>query len=150
MRTGPLSLLLSLALLAGVTGCDQLGIETPKAQAAREEADGKATGAACRHAGRAIEDCYVLNKKADRAAVFAGWREMDEYMRENKMETVTPVLPPEALTPPPAPKASQPAKTKADDADDDGDDDGSADSDSGKGGGSSGDSAGARKGRAAH
>ena len=50
-------------------------------------------GSACRHAGRAIEDCYVLNAKAQRAAVFAGWREMDEYMRENKIDTVAPVVP---------------------------------------------------------
>jgi hypothetical protein len=42
---------------------------------------------------RAIEDCYTLNPKADKAAVFEGWREMDEYMRENKIEGVAPVVP---------------------------------------------------------
>ena len=57
------------------------------------EADGKAIGSACRHAMRAIEDCYVLNPKAQKAAVYAGWREMDEYMRENKLEGVAPVVP---------------------------------------------------------
>jgi hypothetical protein len=62
----------------------------------RREADGKAVGGACRHAGRAIEDCYTLNKKADRPAVYAGWREMNEYMRENKIEPVPPVLQVEA------------------------------------------------------
>ena len=56
-------------------------------------ADGQAIGSACRHAGRALEDCFVLNPKAQRAAVFAGWREMDEYMRENKIEAVAPTLP---------------------------------------------------------
>ncbi len=86
-------LLCALALLAG--GCDQLGIESASAVAARKEADGKAVGGACRHAGRAIEDCYTLNKKADRAAVYAGWREMSEYMRDNKVEAVAPVLVPE-------------------------------------------------------
>jgi hypothetical protein len=60
--------------------------------AAAREADGKAIGGACRHAGRAIEDCYALNKKAEKAAVFAGWRDMNDYMRENKIEPVTPVL----------------------------------------------------------
>ena len=85
------ALLLSLfALLAA--GCDQLGIESATAVAARKEADGKAIGGACRHAGRAIEDCYALNKKADRAAVFAGWREMNDYMRENKIDEVHPQL----------------------------------------------------------
>ncbi|MBL0090169.1 MAG: hypothetical protein IPP87_11580 [Ideonella sp.] len=76
-------------------GCDQLGIQTATALAAKKEADGKAVGGACRHAGRAIEDCYTLNKKADRPAVYAGWREMNEYMRENKIEPVIPVIKPE-------------------------------------------------------
>lgn len=88
-------ILSSLCLLAA--GCDQLGIESATAIAARKEADGKAIGGACRHAGRAIEDCYVLNRKADRAAVYAGWREMNEYMRENKLEVVAPQIDPERL-----------------------------------------------------
>ena len=60
--------------------------------AAAREADGKAIGSACRHAGRAIEDCFAIYKKADRAAVFAGWRDMNDYMRENKIEPVPPQL----------------------------------------------------------
>ena len=31
-----------------------------------------------------------MNRKADKAAVFAGWREMNDYRRENKVETVVP------------------------------------------------------------
>ncbi|MEO8056731.1 MAG: hypothetical protein ABI671_00300 [Burkholderiales bacterium] len=89
------ALLLASALLAG---CDvvvgALGIESPEKVAALREADGKAIGGACRHAGRAIEDCYVLNKKADKASVFAGWRDMNDYMRENKIEPVAPQLGP--------------------------------------------------------
>ena len=84
------SLLLVAAGLLG--GCDMLGIESPEKIAAARDADGRAIGGACRHAGRAIEDCYALNKKADRAAVFAGWRDMNDYMRENKIEAVTPQL----------------------------------------------------------
>ena len=80
--------LLAAAVLVG--GCDMLGIESAQALAERREGDGKAIGGACRHAGRAIEDCYTLNRKADRAAMFAGWREMNDYMRENKIETVAP------------------------------------------------------------
>ena len=83
---------LALLLLTLVAGCDMLGIESPEKQAASREADGKAVGGACRHAGRAIEDCYALNKKADRAAVFAGWREMNDYMRENKIDAVEPQI----------------------------------------------------------
>lgn len=73
-----------------LTGCDQLGIESPAAAAARQEADGKAIGGACRHSGRALEDCYEMNKRASKAAVYAGWRDMDAYMRENKIDIVPP------------------------------------------------------------
>ena len=62
----------------------------PTASRRARDADGKAIGAACRHAGRAIEDCFTLYRKADRAAVFAGWRDMNDYMRENKIEPVPP------------------------------------------------------------
>lgn len=83
--------LLALSFVALLlSGCDLLGIEPASAVAARKEAEGKAIGGACRHAGRALEDCYAMNKKADKAAVFAGWREMNDYMRENKIETVAP------------------------------------------------------------
>lgn len=79
-----------LAALVGLSGCDMLGIESASAIAARKEAEGRAIGGACRHAGRAIEDCYAMNRKADKPAVFAGWREMNDYMRENKIEAVPP------------------------------------------------------------
>jgi hypothetical protein len=82
-------LLSSLLLLGALSGCNLLG-ESSEALAARREADGRAIGGACRHAGRAIEDCYVLNKKSDRAAVFAGWREMNDYMRDNQLQAVAP------------------------------------------------------------
>ncbi len=67
-----------------------LGIDTPAKQRALSDADGKAVGAACRHAGRAIEDCYMLNPTANRAAVFNGWKEMNDYMSKNKIEVVKP------------------------------------------------------------
>ncbi|MFM8899744.1 MAG: hypothetical protein ACKOF9_07330 [Burkholderiales bacterium] len=81
------ALLLSTAFL---TGCEMLGIESPEKVAAARDAEGRAIGGGCRHAGRAIEDCYVMNRKADKAAVFAGWRDMNDYMRENNMEAVAP------------------------------------------------------------
>ena len=81
------SALLALALMSG---CDMLGIESAQLVAERKEAESKAVGGACRHAGRALEDCFVLNRKAEKAAVFAGWREMNDYMRENKIEEVAP------------------------------------------------------------
>ena len=83
-----------LAIPFVLAGCDQLGLEPASVTAARVEADGKAVGAACRHGGRAIEDCFTLNKRVDKAAIYAGWREMDDYMRENKIEAEAPTLGP--------------------------------------------------------
>jgi hypothetical protein len=102
-------------LALGLSGCDQLGIETPQKAAERQQADAKAVGSACRHAMRAIEDCYVLNPKADKSSVFVGWREMDEYMRENKLEGIAPVVPRPVSSA--ASKASAP-KPAADDEED--------------------------------
>ena len=82
------SALISIALL--LAGCDQLGIESASVVAAKRDSEGKAVGGACRHAGHAIEDCYAMNKKTDKAAVFGGWREMNDYMRENKLDAVAP------------------------------------------------------------
>lgn len=90
MRHPAHAFLLLMPLL--LTACDQLGIESTTAMAARREAEGKAVGAGCRHAGRSVEVCYGNNKRADKAAVFAGWREMNDYMRENKIEPVPPQL----------------------------------------------------------
>jgi len=104
----------TLAAGLWLSGCDQLGIETVDAIKARKEADSKAVGAACRQAGRAIEDCYNLNTKAETAAVFAGWREMDEYMRENNLAVVEPKVPPPALNPPKP--ASAPDEAHGEDA----------------------------------
>ena len=86
------AVLASAVVVSLVAGCDMLGIESAEKVAAAREADGKAIGSACRHAGRAIEDCFAIYKKADRAAVFAGWRDMNDYMRENKIEPVAPQL----------------------------------------------------------
>jgi len=119
MRLRLLPWLLPLVLLSG---CDQLGIATPASTAAKKDAEAKAIGAACRHAGRAIEDCYTLNKKADKAAVYTGWREMNDYMRENQIEPVAPQIKPEPppappSAPPPKPAASEPSEDEEEEAD---------------------------------
>jgi hypothetical protein len=88
-RLALIATLLAAALLAG---CEMLGMESPEKLAAGREAEGRAVGAACRHAARAIEDCYILNKRIDKAAIFAGWRDMNDYMRENKIDAVAPQL----------------------------------------------------------
>ena len=90
-RCVSLPLGIAVVLLAG---CDMLGLDSTAAVAAQREAEGKAIGGACRHAGRAIEDCFALNRKADKAAIFAGWRDMNDYMRENKIDPIAPQLTP--------------------------------------------------------
>lgn len=85
-----LCLLSAASLLAG---CEALGIETATQIAAKKEAEAKAIGSACRHAVRSIEDCFESNPRAGKAAVFAGWREMDEYMRENAIVGMPAVSP---------------------------------------------------------
>jgi len=85
-----LPLYLLLSLLAALAGCDQIAsLDGSKAR----EADGIAIGSACRQAGRAIEDCFSMNPDAPKASVFAGWKEMNDYMVQNKLESVTPQVP---------------------------------------------------------
>lgn len=86
-----LKILLSLSL-CGLGGCERLGMADPVKEAAAREADARATGSACRHAGRGIEDCYALNPDAARAAVYAGWKEMNDYMRENNIAEIRPSM----------------------------------------------------------
>ncbi len=113
-RARPVWTLSALALAGLLAGCEMLGIPDPAKEAAAKEAEGKAIGSACRHALRAIEDCYTLNPKAQKAAIYTGWREMDEYMRENKLEGVAPVVPrPEAKKPKKDEDEEAPAPTKS-------------------------------------
>lgn len=95
---------LLLPILPLLAACDQLGIETPAQENARYEAEGKAVGGSCRQSGRALEDCYQINPRASKAAIFAGWRDMDAYMRENKIEETRPQFPQR----PPAKKGNRP------------------------------------------
>lgn len=100
-----LPFLLRFVVLAGVlllSACDIPGLDGEKKAAEAAEAEAKAIGGACRHALRGIEDCYGQNPDAVKSAVFAGWKEMDEYMRENKLEGIAPPKPakpePEVIT----------------------------------------------------
>ena len=97
-RTSLRTLLIAAALAVALPGCDivqqQMGIEDPAAKAAKADAEGRAVGGACRQSGRAIEDCYAIYSWLPKAPIYEGWRDMDAYMRENKLETVEPQLPP--------------------------------------------------------
>ena len=92
MRPSHLTTTLRLSTLAVallLAGCEIPGMG-PDPKIAMRQADGRAIGSACRHALRGIEDCYMLNEKALKTAVFEGWKEMDQYMRDNKIEGVAP------------------------------------------------------------
>ena len=105
---------LLIATLALLGGCDMLGIESAQTLAANKEADGKAVGSACRQAGRALEDCFALNQRSGKAAIFAGWREMNDYMRENKIADVPPQLGATAQAPADTAAAKPAAETPPD------------------------------------
>lgn len=97
-----------------LAGCDIPGMG-PDPRIAQREAEAKAIGGACRHGLRSIEDCYAMNEEASKAAVFSGWKEMDEYMRENKIEgvraTVSKAEPVEEILPDVKSKAAVKDKT---------------------------------------
>lgn len=113
-------ILLPILCAIFLAGCEQLGIEDPAKAAAAKEAEGRAIGSACRHSGRALEDCYVMNAKASKAAIFGGWRDMDAYMRENNIESVTPTSPKLAPAKPAARSETPPAEEKKPEAKEEG------------------------------
>ena len=87
----PLRLLVLVGLLL-LAGCDKIPGLGPDPRVAQRDAEAKAIGGACRHALRGLEDCYTLNPKAPKAQVFAGWKDMDAYMRENNIQGSPSVL----------------------------------------------------------
>ena len=82
-------LVLALPLLFWLAACDQIAVlDGTKAR----EADALAVGSACRHSGRALEDCFAMYPASPKAQVFTGWKEMNDYMTENKIGVVAPTL----------------------------------------------------------
>lgn len=81
-----------LPLCALLSGCNWIGNLTGLTHDAN-----KAIGAACRQTGRSLEECFLRNEDADKAQIYAGWREMNEYMVKNKLDTMAP--PPVAAKP---------------------------------------------------
>lgn len=110
MHASPFSLptrTLALAAALLLAGCEIPGI-WPDPRIAQREEESKAIGGACRHAMRGLEDCYALNPKASKAAVFTGWKEMDAYMRENNIAGAPSTIAP-SDKPPSKPAAARPA-----------------------------------------
>ncbi len=80
--------LILLAIVFTLAGCDKIETLLTDPKIAQRIADSKAIGSACRYGMRSIEDCYAKNEKASKAAIFDGWKEMDQYMRDNKIDGV--------------------------------------------------------------
>ncbi len=69
-----------------LVGCDRLAERAGMPDPAKIEAEGKALGAGCRDAGRGLENCFELHDRASKSAIYAGWKEMNEYMLKNNMQ----------------------------------------------------------------
>lgn len=109
------SLLPMVPLLLALAGCEQvnqrLGLEDPAKKEARLQAEGRAVGSACRQSGRAIEDCYTIYYWLPKSPIFEGWREMNDYMIANKLETVQP-----QFEPPGSPGEARAKRARAEEA----------------------------------
>lgn len=86
--------LLAACVLLAAAGCDYLGLQPLSQIEARKESEGRAIGGACRQAGRALEDCYTFNPHMSKAAIFNGWREMNDYMLQNRLTEIRPEVAP--------------------------------------------------------
>lgn len=75
--------------------------------------DSKAVGAACRHSGRALEDCFTLNPKTHQSGVFEGWRDMNDYMLANEIDVVKPEIRNSAFKPDQISHGGDAAQTQA-------------------------------------
>lgn len=88
-RVAAFAMLAAFLLSACVEQVPGLG---PDPRSVARENEAKAIGGACRYAMRGLEDCYALNPKASKNAIYLGWKDMDEYMREHKLEGAPSVL----------------------------------------------------------
>jgi len=97
---------LSAALILSLSGCEQINDQLNK-----QKLVGKAVGAGCRQSGRSLEDCYNRNSKVAKPDIFAGWKEMSEYMQAKKLDVIPPQdqQQAETNTDKAEPKASEPA-----------------------------------------
>jgi hypothetical protein len=80
-----------VVLIAGLTfglaGCDYVNtMFAPKSQEEQRE-EGMALGAGCRQAGQTLEDCYTRNPDSLKSGIYAGWKEMHEYMAAMNIDT---------------------------------------------------------------
>jgi type IV secretory pathway VirB10-like protein len=86
-----------LALSLSLGACDYISsFNKPKQTPEEAKAEGIALGAGCRLAGQSLEDCYQRNPNSLKAGIFAGWKDMHEYMAAKNIPTATSTPPVEA------------------------------------------------------
>lgn len=80
--------LLLLSLSSILSGClsDYLP-PNPKQEQEILIQEAIAAGSGCRQVGRSLENCYERNERLPKSGILTGWREMDDYMRTNKMQS---------------------------------------------------------------
>ncbi|WP_050977639.1 hypothetical protein [Herbaspirillum lusitanum] len=96
LRSHGVKLIAMLALSFSLSACDYVASFTkPKQTPEEAKAEGIALGAGCRQAGQSLEDCYQRNPDKLKAGIFAGWKDMHEYMAAKNIPTVVPPPVPE-------------------------------------------------------
>ncbi len=96
LRSHGVKLIAMLALSFTLGGCDYVASFTkPKQTPEEAKAEGIALGAGCRQAGQSLEDCYQRNPDKLKAGIFAGWKDMHEYMAAKNIQTIVPPPMPE-------------------------------------------------------
>ncbi|EJL87807.1 hypothetical protein PMI16_02693 [Herbaspirillum sp. CF444] len=99
-RSHGVKLMGMLALSLTLSACDYVAsFSKPKQTPEEAKAEGIALGAGCRQAGQSLEDCYQRNPDSLKAGIFAGWKDMHEYMAAKNIQTVAPPPPPMADKP---------------------------------------------------
>lgn len=99
-RSHGLKLIGMLMLSLTLSACDYVAsFSKPKQTPEEAKAEGIALGAGCRQAGQSLEECYQRNPESLKAGIFAGWKDMHEYMAAKNIQTVTPPPPPAADKP---------------------------------------------------
>jgi len=99
-----------LALSLSLGACDYVTSFTkPKRTPEEIKAEGIAVGAGCRQVGQSLEECYQHNPDSLKAGIFAGWKDMHEYMAAKNIQTVEPP----AAVPPPPPELTDAEKEAA-------------------------------------
>ncbi|ASU38034.1 hypothetical protein hmeg3_06800 [Herbaspirillum sp. meg3] len=93
-RSRGLKLIAVVGLTLALSACDYVAsFSKPKQTPEEAKAEGIALGAGCRQAGQSLEDCYQRNPDSLKAGIFAGWKDMHEYMAAKNIQTVTPPPP---------------------------------------------------------